>query len=396
MKSQARIHSSVRVLSSTSGALPTLAALSALLGAVACSSVASPAGASAGAAGSHATSGAGGANASAGNGGTSGAGTSAAGSSVAGASVGGAGADAGSAGAASAGAPNGGAANGGNGGISGSGGQIVSTTAGSGGAAGGSAGAGNCAGRALALLANGTGSDSDAAYARVVIDLGAALPIGNSKRTVEFWAYIKSSDWVGDKNEIYYYGSSGTTTAFGMDFGTNSVTGMASNHATLNPFTDGGFNVDSTADLGINSSMSQWVQIAMTWDGTALLTYVNGKLGITSTGMSGTTMLATTAGPLLIGCNPENKACFNGYFDEFSVWNVARTATEIKDNYDKPRSGNEAGLVGYWKFDDAPGSSTAADSLKGGTMHPGTLMATATAQLPTFAAPPAALPLVCP
>jgi len=382
MKTVARIRPSVGILWGAFAAFAT----------VACSDGGAPA--TSGAAGDKATGGASGASTSAGNGGTSAAGTSAGGTSAAGMSAGGA--SAGSAGAATGSTPSGGGASGGAGGISGSGGQIIGTMAGSGGSAAGSGGAGNCAGRSLALLANGTGSDSDAAYSRVVIDLASALPIGNSKRTVEFWAYIKSTDWVGDKNEIYYYGTSGTTTAFGMDFGTNTVTGMANNHATLNPFTDGGFNVDSTADLGITSSSNQWVHIAMTWDGTALLTYVNGKLGITSTGMSGTTMLATAAGPLMIGCNPENKACFNGYFDEFSVWNVARTAAEIKDNYSKPRSGSEAGLVGYWKFDDAVGSTTAADSLKSGTAHAGTLMAAATAQLPTFAAPPAPLPLVCP
>ena len=297
---------------------------------------------------------------------------------------------------AAAGAASGGAASAGSGGVSGSAGQIGGIMAGSGGNAGGSGGAASCAGRSLALLANGTSENSDAAYSRVVIELGSALPIGNTKRTVEFWAYIKSTDWVGEKNEIYYYGTSGMVTAFGLDFGTNAVPGGTSNHATLNPFTDGGFNVDSTADLGITSTTDQWVHIAMVWDGSALLTYANGKLGITSPGSGGTTMLATGAGPLVIGCNPENKGCFNGWFDEFSVWNVARTAAELKDNYTHPRSGNEAGLVGYWKFDDAPGSMSAADSVKSGTAHAGTLMAADMTKLPTFAVPPKPLPLVCP
>jgi len=364
--------------------------LLALLTTVACSSENSPA--TGGTGGGQPTSGAGAANTSGGGGGASVAGASAAGSGAGGASAGAPSAGAG--GSATAGAPSAGATNGGSSGISEAAGQTAA--AGAGGAAGGSGGAGNCAGRSLALLANGTNSDSDAAYSRVEITLGSALPIGNAKRTVEFWAYIKSTDWVGDKNEIYYYGASGTTTAFGMDFGTNAVMGMPNNHATLNPFTDGGFNVDSTADLGINSSSNQWVHIAMTWDGAALVTYVNGKAGITSNGSGSTSMLATASGALMIGCNPENKACFNGYFDEFSVWNVARTATEIKDSYTHPLTGSETGLVGYWKFDDAAGSTTAADSLKNGMAHNGTLMAAATAQLPTFAAPPAPLPLVCP
>src|SRR6185436_13959427 len=63
--------------------------------------------------------------------------------------------------------------------------------------------------------------------------------------------------------------------AFGLDFGTNPVTGMTANHATLNPFTGGGFNDDSTNDLGINSSTDQWVHVAMVWNGTNVITYVN-------------------------------------------------------------------------------------------------------------------------
>ena len=59
----------------------------------------------------------------------------------------------------------------------------------------------------------------------------------------------------------------------------------------------GGFLVllddDSRNDLGITSSTRQWVHLAMTWNGTALKTYVNGALKITSTGKGGVTPLAT-------------------------------------------------------------------------------------------------------
>ena len=71
-------------------------------------------------------------------------------------------------------------------------------------------GGANCVGRAISLSSNGTGMDSDAAQAEIMIDLGTALPIGNAHRTIEFWAYIKPTDWVGDKNEIYYTGGTGT------------------------------------------------------------------------------------------------------------------------------------------------------------------------------------------
>jgi hypothetical protein len=164
----------------------------------------------------------------------------------------------------------------------------------------------------------------------------------------------------------------------------------------LDPFTGGAFNDDSRLDLGITSASDQWVHIALAWDGNSLLTYVNGALKITSKStITGVTALATGQSVLSIGCNPTNNTCFNGYLAEFRVWNVTRTAADILANYKKPAVGNEPGLVGYWKFDDAVGATSAADSVTtaGHTAHPGALKATTT--VPTFAAPPTALPLIC-
>jgi hypothetical protein len=332
------------------------------------------------------------------------------GSGVAG-TTGVAGGAAGATGGSAAGAPGNGGHGGGNGGSIGGGTGGSSTGAagaasaghgggaagaGAGGSPSGSGGSTSCSpGRALSLSANGTGSASDSALAHVEIDMKTDLPIGNSQRTIEFWLFIKTTDWVGDKNEVYYYGGSGSEGQFGLDFGTNPVMGMSSNHATLDPFTAGTFSSDSTNDLGINSSTDQWVHVAMVWNGTTLITYVNGLPKIMNTG-SGGAVLATGQSVLDIGCNPTNNQCFNGLVDEFRVWNVARTATQIKDSYNKPMAGNEAGLVGYWKFDETSGTTT-ADSVttSGHTAHAGTLKADTTAHDPTFVTPPMALPLVC-
>jgi large repetitive protein len=284
----------------------------------------------------------------------------------------------------------GGAAQGGSTGAAGAGGK------GSGGSGGAGGGTTSCAGHAISFSANGTGTDSDSAQARVEVDLMTDLPINNGKRTIEYWAYIKTTDWVGDKNEMYYYGGSANAASFGMDFGTNPVSGMSTNHATLNPFTGGGFNDDSTDYLGITSSSDQWVHIAEVWDGTNVLVYVNGQLKITAAGTSGTTALATAQSILTMGCNPSNSACFNGIYDEFQVWNVARAATDIQNSYNKPLVGNETGLVGYWKFDETSGTTTAdAVTAAGHTAHNGTLKADTAAHDPTFVIPPVPLPLVC-
>jgi len=47
----------------------------------------------------------------------------------------------------------------------------------------------------LSLSSNATGSAADTAYSHVEVDMKTDLPIGNAARTVEFWAYIKTTDW---------------------------------------------------------------------------------------------------------------------------------------------------------------------------------------------------------
>jgi hypothetical protein len=273
--------------------------------------------------------------------------------------------------------------------------------AGAGGSSGnsGSSGAGGgstttCTGNVISLSANGTGQDSDAAQARVVIDLGTDAPSGAKPRTIAFWMYVKPTDWVGEHNQVFYSGGAGQNTTFGLDFGTNPVMGMPQNHATLDPFTNGSLSVDSTADLGITSAAAQWLHVAMTWDGGSMKTYVNGKLGITSVANA---QLDTGAGPLIMGCNPGNSFCFNGEFDELTVYSRALTEQEIKGSYSHTLKGDEQGLVGYFKFDDsASGPATDSVTAAGHTAHSGSLMATLPESVPHFMAPTVPPPITCP
>jgi hypothetical protein len=67
-------------------------------------------------------------------------------------------------------------------------------------------------------------------------------------------------------------------------------------------------------------------------------------------------------------------------------------------SYDKALVGNETGLVGYWKVNDAPGSTTAADSVTtaGHTAHVGQLMSATDGGTPTFVTPDPPAPVACP
>ncbi|RKU12663.1 hypothetical protein C6501_10755 [Candidatus Poribacteria bacterium] len=60
--------------------------------------------------------------------------------------------------------------------------------------------------------------------------------------------------------------------------------------------------------------------------------------------------------PLRIGNSHEDDrethSTFVGQIDEVSVWNVALTENRIRSYMNKRLTGNERGLVGYWKFDE--------------------------------------------
>ena len=252
--------------------------------------------------------------------------------------------------------------------------------------AGGSGGGASCAGRAISFAAN-VAANNDPAMARAVIDFGTSpdLPIGNARRTIEFWAFVPASSWVGDANTMFFYGTNNRRAdGFGLDFGATP--------ATIDPFTNNFFDNDNQPS-GVSATVDQWIHFAMTWDGTAVRAFVNGVERATKTSTGAQTTLMTNQTPLIVGGYPP--AFFNGQIDELRVWNIARTAADITSTMHRTLAGNEAGLTGYWKFDETSGTSTADAVLGAGHVaHPGALLASSAANLPTFVVSGA--PLNCP
>jgi hypothetical protein len=222
-------------------------------------------------------------------------------------------------------------------------------------------------------------ANNDPAMARVMVDFmnSADLPVANANRTIELWAFVKTSSWVGDANTLFFYGTNNRVAdGFGLDFG--GVPG------TIDPFTNAIFDNDNQPS-GLSTSSDQWAHFAMTWDGTTVRAFVNGVERASKTSTAAQKTLMTGSTPLTIGGYAP--AFFNGYIDEFRVWNVARTAADISRTMHTTLTGAEPGLVGYWKFDEISGT-TAADSTStaGHVPHPGVLMANIAANLPVFVA----------
>ena len=69
---------------------------------------------------------------------------------------------------------------------------------------------------------------------------------------------------------------------------------------------------------------------------------------------------------MIIGSRADLFTKMKGSMDELRIWNDARTITEINDNMNKELSGTEAGLVGYYRFNEGSpnADNTALNSIE--------------------------------
>ncbi|HPE33776.1 MAG TPA: T9SS type A sorting domain-containing protein [Bacteroidales bacterium] len=116
--------------------------------------------------------------------------------------------------------------------------------------------------------------------------------------------------------------------------------------------TSGLSNVDLEGSTDVNNG--QWHHVACVFDGSTKYIYVDGT---SDASVSATGSIANNDYLVNIAENGENTGrYFNGLIDEVRIWNIARTQTEINDNKNNVLTGNESGLVAYYKFDQTSGS----------------------------------------
>ncbi len=108
---------------------------------------------------------------------------------------------------------------------------------------------------------------------------------------------------------------------------------------------DGAYNV--TLDIGV------WyhVAVAVNVSTQAFRFYVDG-VGHDPTAIGGSsTSIANTNSPVSIGAGNHAQNFFDGLIDDVRVYNRRRTDGEIAADFSRELSGDERGLVGYWKLD---------------------------------------------
>ena len=246
---------------------------------------------------------------------------------------------------------------------------------------GGSAGAAVCpgAGKSVHFQDDLSGTNTQATH--LVADLMTDLPIADGARTIEMWLYMEGKESWKSEHSIIEYGASGRCQAFGIDGGDNSN----NDPPQFDPFTfSGGGNCRGDDNLSVVPAPSRtgWVHLAWSYDPTGKLSYLN-EQGLnflfTVNGVpqpihdkkqNAGGMLMSQQTKLYIGseqakADPNAKDNgFTGKMDEVRIWNVARTAAELSENYKLILKGTEAGLVAYYHFDEGTGTIAKDSSTK--------------------------------
>ena len=121
---------------------------------------------------------------------------------------------------------------------------------------------------------------------------------------------------------------------------------------------DAGFVPQSLVEDGA------WHHLAGTYDGTVVRFYLDGVQYGSDIAFSDN--LESVSTPLSIGIRAiDSSVHWRGLVDEVRIWDRARSAQEISDNYLRELGGTEQGLTGYWRFEgDASDSSGASTALR--------------------------------
>jgi hypothetical protein len=185
--------------------------------------------------------------------------------------------------------------------------------------------------------------------------------------------------WVGPRPELKITGSSLTLEAWIKPTGRGSdaiaggmIMGREGEYL-LARFADGtiryAFAATSPAwawnSTGIVVPTNQWSHVALTYDGMSITLYVNGTLRALAGGSGVIGDADAARNDFVIGTRQLAAQYFQGQMDEVRVWSVARSQAEIQADMNRPLAGSEAGLLGYYRFEEGFGFTTGDSTGRG-------------------------------
>jgi hypothetical protein len=173
--------------------------------------------------------------------------------------------------------------------------------------------------------------------------LGSVLTTITNNITMEAWV---NWDGTSTAEAVMYNGGTG-----GSGYGIINYSG------NIHILVGGVLNMTSSFTLTANT----WTHLAAVCNGAGNWTlYVNGS---PSSLIPGSTAVPNTpSGGFFVGINDLAGWVFSGKIDQVKVWNVARSSAQVtSDMAISCSAGPQAGLLGFWRFDEGP-ANTATDA----------------------------------
>jgi len=185
--------------------------------------------------------------------------------------------------------------------------------------------------------------------------------------TIETWARFNAPG-SGNNDFIAEIGNSSYTKLW-FWYNNDNTFGLPSRNIAIG-FHDaqGGYNNGPDFLYSFTPQAGTWYHLAYTYDFVSkrITLYIDGVSQGSRTVSSGSPSISQSGMNLNIGrriFGGVNNHFFNGQLDEFRVWDYARTASEIAQNFRTELSGSESGLICYYKFDDAVDSDCSSRRL---------------------------------
>ncbi len=113
-------------------------------------------------------------------------------------------------------------------------------------------------------------------------------------------------------------------------------------------------NFNSVMDVISHSVLKQfqWYHVAWTWDGQFSKIYINGTLDAS---IACSDVASNVYGEWLrLG---RGDSWFLGKLDDLRIWNIAKTAEQLKVGMNTKPNGTENNLIGNWDFNEASGDT---------------------------------------
>jgi len=144
-----------------------------------------------------------------------------------------------------------------------------------------------------------------------------------------------------------------------------SIQGPWSNNKWL-----GAISISSDAEYTVSSSnnatLNKWSHVALTYNGSNLVLYINGESEASSS-VSGS--INTTSNSLYFGDHVHSSSdyYFDGKIDDIAIWNTALSQSQVQGYMHKVLDGDESNLVAYYKMSDGSGTSLTDNSSNSNT-----------------------------